>query len=62
MHEAFNLGLDPSLTKYASHATDASQAEAELEHSENQWPDENDWNEALKFVSVPAGYGLALRC
>jgi hypothetical protein len=49
MHEAFNIGLDPSL------GLDAGQDEAKigqgLVHSENLWPDQNNWEGAEGFVS-----------
>ena len=46
-HEAFNLGLDPSL----GFATDESGEEGELEHGENMWPDKEVWSGAERFVS-----------
>jgi hypothetical protein len=49
LHEAFNMGLDPSLDP-ASHA-DQARTEGELKHSKNLWPEEADWSQAGAFVS-----------
>jgi hypothetical protein len=50
MHEAFNIGLDPSL------GLDAGQDEVKhgegLVHSENLWPEYSRWEGAERFVSV----------
>lgn len=49
MHEAFNMGLDPSLDPSAF-VQDVK--EGELKHSENLWPDKKDWQGADVFVSL----------
>jgi hypothetical protein len=46
-HEAFNLGLDPSL----GYAVEESGGEGELEHGDNLWPDKEVWSGAERFVS-----------
>jgi hypothetical protein len=46
-HEAFNLGLDPSL----GFAVEESGGEGELEHGDNLWPDKEVWSGAERFVS-----------
>lgn len=48
MHEAFNMGLDPSVDASAF-VQDVK--EGELRHSENLWPDKKDWQGADDFVS-----------
>lgn len=46
-HEAFNLGLDPSL------APESMKRESgKMSHGENQWPSEEVWEGAEEFVSV----------
>ena len=49
MHEAFNIGLDPSL------GLDAGQGDSKggegLVHSDNLWPEEDTWKGAKRFVS-----------
>jgi isopenicillin N synthase-like dioxygenase len=49
LHEAFNLGLDPSLDA-ASH-DEQTKSQGELVHSDNLWPAEGDWKQAAAFVS-----------
>ena len=48
MHEAFNIGLDPSL------GLDAGQGDSKggegLGHSDNLWPEEDTWEGAKSFV------------
>jgi len=46
-HEAFNLGLDPSL----GYTVEQSGGEGELEHGDNLWPDNEVWNGAERFVT-----------
>lgn len=45
-HEAFNLGLDPSLSPESM-----SRASGKMTHGENQWPAPQDWDGAGEFVS-----------
>ena len=49
MHEAFNMGLDPSVD---ASAFIQDVKEGELRHSENLWPDKKDWQGADVFVSL----------
>ncbi|EIW72526.1 hypothetical protein TREMEDRAFT_24489 [Tremella mesenterica DSM 1558] len=54
MHEAFNIGLDPTLAPDVfKHQEDKRvQGETEdLEHSENLWPSQSDWRDAANFQS-----------
>jgi hypothetical protein len=51
-HEAFNLGLDPSL----GFAVEESSGEGELEHGDNLWPDKEVWSGAERFVSCYRHY------
>lgn len=50
LHEAFNLGLDPSLDVAKSHA-DQAEVEGALKHSDNLWPSAEQWTQAADFVS-----------
>ena len=50
MHEAFNLGLDPSLDPLSR--TGELQADGALAHSPNLWPKEEDWVGAAQFVRL----------
>ena len=54
MHEAFNLGLDPSLDA-RSPASGELRADGELAHSPNLWPEEKDWDGAEAFVRLESG-------
>lgn len=49
LHEAFNLGLDPSLD-VGSHAGQ-SEVQGALKHSDNLWPSNAQWAKAASFVS-----------
>jgi hypothetical protein len=51
-HEAFNLGLDPSL----GYAVEENGQEGELEHGDNLWPDKEVWSGAERFVSCYRHY------
>lgn len=46
LHEAFNLGLDPSIFPEIK-----EEAGPGLKHSENLWPKKQDWEGAETFVS-----------
>ena len=52
VHEAFNLGLDPSLDPKLE---EDEATEGELKHSENLWPSEEVWKGADAFVSHRGG-------
>jgi hypothetical protein len=58
LHEAFNLGLDPSLDA-ASH-DEQTKSQGELVHSDNLWPAEGDWKQAAAFVSGLKDHTLGL--
>lgn len=61
MHEAFNIGLDPSIDTYET-GENSEAKEGELVHSENIWPKEEDWPGADAFVSgCPARQNMADR-
>lgn len=47
-HEAFNLGLDPSL----GYPVEEASSDGELQHSDNLWPSAEDWPGATNFVSL----------
>lgn len=49
LHEAFNLGLDPSLG-VGAHADKEDIVEGALKHSDNLWPAEKQWDQAEAFV------------
>ncbi|WRT64294.1 uncharacterized protein IL334_001225 [Kwoniella shivajii] len=53
MHEAFNMGLDPLV---APESFKRTKKEGELQHSENLWPDENDWEDAKAFKQANLDY------
>nr|ODN79115.1 hypothetical protein L203_06093 [Cryptococcus depauperatus CBS 7841] len=53
MHEAFNIGLDPSLDP-ASFSQDVK--EGELRHSENLWPEEKLWKGVPVFRQANLNY------
>jgi len=53
LHEAFNLGLDPSLDEHTSDTKTIPRTNGELAHSENLWPSIQDWDDAQLFVSRP---------
>lgn len=46
LHEAFNLGLDPSLGEWKAEDT-----EGQLSHTDNLWPSVDVWSGADHFVS-----------
>ncbi|GFZ45568.1 hypothetical protein JCM24511_03296 [Saitozyma sp. JCM 24511] len=54
LHEAFNLGLDPSLDA-ASH-DEQMKSQGELVHSDNLWPAEGDWKQAAAFRQATLDY------
>lgn len=45
LHEAFNLGLDPSLAKASG-----DRVEGQLAHTDNLWPSTEIWSGAEDFV------------
>ena len=49
VHEAFNIGLDPSLG-LSTHAEETA-TDGSISHSENLWPPDQDWDGAEAFVS-----------
>ncbi|EAL21748.1 hypothetical protein CNBC4500 [Cryptococcus deneoformans B-3501A] len=53
MHEAFNMGLDPSVD---ASAFIQDVKEGELRHSENLWPDKKDWQGADVFKQANLDY------
>ncbi|ODO02001.1 hypothetical protein L198_02732 [Cryptococcus wingfieldii CBS 7118] len=57
MHEAFNLGLDPSLDPSFF---DQTVKEGELKHSENLWPSTEVWDGAGEFKSASLAYYQAI--
>ncbi len=52
MHEAFNLGLDPSLDIHMETHIGNEKLDGELRRSENLWPCEKDWDGAEGFVCL----------
>ncbi|WVQ78656.1 hypothetical protein IAT38_000743 [Cryptococcus sp. DSM 104549] len=52
-HEAFNMGLDPSLDPASF---DQNLKEGELSHSLNLWPKEGDWPGAARFKEANLTY------
>jgi isopenicillin N synthase-like dioxygenase len=52
LHEAFNLGLDPSLDAEAFAEQSGSEG---LSHSENLWPRSTEWEQAMRFVRLVRG-------
>ncbi|KAK8866075.1 hypothetical protein IAR55_001226 [Kwoniella newhampshirensis] len=58
MHEAFNMGLDPSLDP-ASFGQE-EEKEGELKHGENLWPEKKDWDGAGAFKQANLNYYSAV--
>ncbi|WWD17723.1 hypothetical protein CI109_102164 [Kwoniella shandongensis] len=57
MHEAFNMGLDPSIDP--SSFEDAGK-DGEIKHGENLWPEKKDWQGAEEFKKANLDYYSAV--